>query len=226
MRYLIVTADDFGLSPGVNRGILEAHRRGVLTSTSLMVLRAACTEAVALARECPDLSVGLHLDLGESAGVAGAVRDQFVQFERALGRPPTHVDGHHDLHLRPEWLPQVLTYARRCGVPVRGRSSVARLGRFYGQWGGRTHLEQTSVESLIGILRTDLGEGATELICHPGYVDGSLQSGYLREREAELATLCDPRVRRALRDLGVRLIGFRDLPGLGDTRPAIAGAGP
>jgi predicted glycoside hydrolase/deacetylase ChbG (UPF0249 family) len=224
VRYLIVTADDFGLSPGVNRGILEAHRRGVLTSTSLMVLRPACAEAVALSRESPTLSVGLHLDLDESAGDAGAVRDQFVLFERALGRPPTHVDGHHDLHLRPEWLPQVLTYARRCGVPVRGRSAVARLGRFYGQWGGRAHLEQVSVESLIEILRTGLGDGATELICHPGYVDPTLRSGYTRERESELATLCDPRVPEAIRSTGARLVGFRDLPG-GVSAAAAAASG-
>lgn len=226
MRYLIVTADDFGLSPGVNRGIVEAHRRGVLTSTSLMVLRPGCAEAVALARECPDLSVGLHLDLDSAAGDTAAVRDQFVRFERAFDRPPTHVDGHHDLHLRAEWLPQVLTYARRCGVPVRGRSSVVRLGRFYGQWGGRTHLEQTSVESLIEILRTGLADGVTELICHPGYVDPSLQSGYAREREAELATLCDPRVREAIRAAGARLVGFRDLPGLVHAASAAASGNP
>ena len=226
MRFLIVNGDDFGLSPGVNRGMVEAHRRGVLTSASLMVDRPACDEAAALACENPDLSVGLHLDLDGIAGDGAAVRDQFVRFERALGRPPTHVDGHHDLHLRPEWLPHVLTYASRCGIPVRGRSAVVRLGRFYGQWGGRTHLAQTSVESLIEILRTGLGDGVTELICHPGYVDPSLRSGYAREREAEVATLCDPRVRAAIRDMGVRLIGFRDLPGLADTRPAIAGASP
>jgi predicted glycoside hydrolase/deacetylase ChbG (UPF0249 family) len=50
VRCLIVNGDDFGLAPGVNRGILEAHRRGVLTSTSLMVLRSACDDAVDLAR--------------------------------------------------------------------------------------------------------------------------------------------------------------------------------
>ena len=41
MRYLIVNGDDFGLSPGVSRGIIEAHRHGILTSTSLMVDRPA-----------------------------------------------------------------------------------------------------------------------------------------------------------------------------------------
>jgi len=227
VRYLIVNGDDFGLSPGVNHGIVEAHRRGVLTSASLMVNRPACGDAIALTRTHVDLSVGLHLDLGDAAADASAaVRDQFVRFERALGRPPTHVDGHHDLHLRPEWLPHVLMYAGRCGIPVRGRSSVIRLGRFYGQWGGRTHLEQTSVASLLEILRTGLADGVTELICHPGYVDASLQSGYTREREAEVATLCDPLVRAAIREMGVRLIGFRDLAGLADARSAVAGGRP
>jgi predicted glycoside hydrolase/deacetylase ChbG (UPF0249 family) len=226
VRYLIVNGDDFGMSPGVNRGIVEAHRHGILTSASLMLSRAGCEEAAALARENPDLSVGLHLDLDAAEAGAVAVRDQFVRFERLLDRPPTHVDGHHDRHLRPEWLPHVSTYARRCGIPVRGRSPVRRLGRFYGQWGGRTHLEQVGVASLVGILAAGVADGVTELICHPGYVDDTLRSGYLREREAEVVTLCDPRVRAAIRACGARLVGFRDLPRLLDEASLAAGGAP
>jgi len=68
-RRLIVAADDFGLSPGVNAGILRAHREGILTETSLMVRGAAAGEAIALARATPTLGVGLHLTLlqGHSA---------------------------------------------------------------------------------------------------------------------------------------------------------------
>lgn len=62
-RRLIVAADDFGMSPGVNAGILRAHRDGILTETSLMVRGAAVAEAVALARATPSLGVGLHLTL-------------------------------------------------------------------------------------------------------------------------------------------------------------------
>lgn len=62
-RRLIVAADDFGLSPGVNAGILRAHRDGILTETSLMVRGAAVQEAVELARATPTLGVGLHLTL-------------------------------------------------------------------------------------------------------------------------------------------------------------------
>src|SRR4051794_39741974 len=64
-RYLIVNADDFGQSRGVNAGIVEAHERGVVTSASLMVRWPAAAEAAACARSHPRLAVGLHLDLGE-----------------------------------------------------------------------------------------------------------------------------------------------------------------
>src|SRR5258706_4403995 len=64
-RRLIVNADDFGLSVGVNRGIIEAHERGIVTSASLMVRPPAAPEAAAYARRNLGLGVGLHLDLGE-----------------------------------------------------------------------------------------------------------------------------------------------------------------
>jgi hopanoid biosynthesis associated protein HpnK len=62
-RLLIVTGDDFGAAPETNAGIIEAHRQGILTSASLMVTGAAAGDAVRLARESPDLAVGLHLVL-------------------------------------------------------------------------------------------------------------------------------------------------------------------
>lgn len=58
---LIVTADDFGASSAVNRAVIRAHREGIVTTTSLMVAGDAVDEAVALARQNPDLAVGLHL---------------------------------------------------------------------------------------------------------------------------------------------------------------------
>lgn len=73
-RWLIVTGDDFGLSPGINRGILEAYRDGILTSASLMATGDAFDEAVALARAHPGLSVGIHLTLVEGAPVLPAER--------------------------------------------------------------------------------------------------------------------------------------------------------
>jgi hopanoid biosynthesis associated protein HpnK len=67
--YAIVNADDFGLSPGINRGIMEAHCDGILTSASLMAVGDAFEEAVAFARDYPSLSLGVHLTLVEGSPV-------------------------------------------------------------------------------------------------------------------------------------------------------------
>ena len=74
-RFLVVNGDDFGVSPSVNRAIVAAHDRGILTSASLMVTGAAFEEAVALAKARPSLAVGLHLVLvcGQSALSPSAV---------------------------------------------------------------------------------------------------------------------------------------------------------
>ncbi|MDP2726767.1 MAG: ChbG/HpnK family deacetylase, partial [Dehalococcoidia bacterium] len=63
VRWLIINADDLGLSPGVNTGIIEAHRQGVVTSASLMANLPGTAEAAVMARENPELGVGLHLNL-------------------------------------------------------------------------------------------------------------------------------------------------------------------
>jgi hopanoid biosynthesis associated protein HpnK len=62
-RRLIVNADDFGRSSSINRAVIQAHQRGILTTASLMVNGAAVEEAVALAHEHPCLGVGLHVTL-------------------------------------------------------------------------------------------------------------------------------------------------------------------
>ena len=63
MTRLVVTADDFGLSPEVNEAVLAASRGGILTAASLMVGAPAWEDAVAMARAEPGLKVGLHLTL-------------------------------------------------------------------------------------------------------------------------------------------------------------------
>lgn len=69
---LIVSADDFGMSTGVNAGILRAHRKGILTEVGLMVTGQAFSEAVELARSNPRLGVGLHLTLAQGWAAAPA----------------------------------------------------------------------------------------------------------------------------------------------------------
>src|ERR1700678_1424559 len=70
-RFLIVTADDFGLHESVNEAIERASRDGILTAASLMVGAAAAADAVRRARELPRLRVGLHLVLADGRAVLG-----------------------------------------------------------------------------------------------------------------------------------------------------------
>jgi hopanoid biosynthesis associated protein HpnK len=87
VKTLIVTGDDFGLSASVNAGILTACREGILRGTSLMVAGAARDEAVARARDYPELDVGLHLVVCRGASVLpparlGGVVDSAGRFRR------------------------------------------------------------------------------------------------------------------------------------------------
>jgi chitin disaccharide deacetylase len=229
-RFLIVNADDFGLSEGVNRGIIEAHEHGIVTSASLMVLKPSASSAAAYCREHPRLDLGLHLDLGEwtfdgevwvpayevvtlhdHPVVAQALERQLHDFRRLIGRDPTHLDSHQHVHQDEPVRSAALELARRLDVPLRQFSpGIQYCGRFYGQTARGSPLPAAiSTDALCAIL-TDLPPGVTELGCHPGRMSGG-ESTYCAERSTEVNVLCDPRVRTSLRTLRIELRSFRDI---------------
>jgi predicted glycoside hydrolase/deacetylase ChbG (UPF0249 family) len=212
-RQLIVNADDFGLTAGVNRAVAEAHEHGVLTSASLMVLERGAVEAARIAVANPELSVGLHATAPSGGGWAAALEGQLARFRKLVGRDPTHIDSHHNAHRDGAALPHFVRLARALGIPLREHSPARYFSNFYGSWGGESHPEQVSVESLTRMLDDEVRDGCTELATHPGYADPELVSSYAHERELELRTLCDPRVRRAVESRSIDLIGFDALAG-------------
>jgi chitin disaccharide deacetylase len=231
-RVLIVNADDFGRSPGVNRGIIEAFEDGIVTSASLMVRWPAAAEAAVYARAHPSLSVGLHVDLsewvyaneewspvyqvvpdGDPAALAEEVARQVAWFRELLGRDPTHLDSHQHVHRSDPGRSVLVNLAAQLGIPLRECDPRVRYaGDFYGQSGKGDPLpEYIGVDALLGILH-DLPPGITELGCHPG--DGTdLDSTYAQERLIEVRTLCDPRVRTALEAERIILHSYHDLVG-------------
>jgi len=221
---LIVNADDFGRSIGVNRGVTTAHEKGIVTSASLMVRRPAAEEAASYARQHPNLSVGLHVDLGEwvyrdgvweavdevPGPVDDQVRRQLASFKRLVGREPTHLDSHQHVHREEPIASIVKGLARGLGVPLRACDPRVRFcGEFYGQTAkGEPLHEAIGVEALLELLAA-LPAGVTELGCHPGLgTEDDLPYGI--ERSIEMNTLCDSRVLAALSADGVTLCSFAD----------------
>jgi predicted glycoside hydrolase/deacetylase ChbG (UPF0249 family) len=231
-KYLIVNADDFGQSEGVNRGVIEAHRRGLVTSASLMVRWPGAPEAAAYAKQHTPLSLGIHLDFGEWAyrggewtpvyavvnekdtnAVRGEVARQLEAFRALVGSAPTHVDSHQHAHLREPARSIVLQAARELGVPLRqcdGR--VMYCGEFYGQTAEGAPLPgAVTAENLLRILKA-LPPGVTELGCHPA-AESDLDTMYREERREELRVLCDAALRAAVSKLEIELCTFREFPG-------------
>lgn len=232
MKQLIVNADDFGLTADINAGIVQAHRHGIVSSTTLMVHGAAAEEAAAWARQNPALGVGLHIDLWEhvlrdghwvrvyqhceeepTAIQAELVR-QIDRFRSLLGREPDHIDTHQHVHREALVGEVVRAFAGQHGLPLRGHGGLRYVGGFYGQDdAGGPYPEGITPERLMELIDS-LPEGAvTELSCHPGVVAADDALGgtmYRVERNTEIATLCDPRVRARVARGDVRLGRFAD----------------
>jgi predicted glycoside hydrolase/deacetylase ChbG (UPF0249 family) len=225
-RFLIVKAHDLGLSAGVNAGIIEAQERGIVTSASLMVRASAAGEAVDELPAHPGLAAGLHLDLAEwryengewrsvyercaledPVSVEGECRAQLELFRELTGRPPTHLDSHQHLHMEEPVATIASGLATELGVPLRA-TTIRYEGGFYGQSGkGDPFPAGIEVKRLLELIDS-LPSGWTELGCHPGLGVGA-ESTYGPEREQELRSLCDQRVREAIKRAGVELRSFK-----------------
>jgi chitin disaccharide deacetylase len=275
MKQLIVNADDFGISAGVNRGIIEAHQRAIVTSTTVMINMPDAADGIRLAREqAPNLGLGLHINFsfgvpvspadkvpslvlpsgtfcstfGQIISMAGQftaedvqteIRAQMERFIQLVGRPPDHLDSHHNItYFHPAAFEMMLMFADEYHIPLRngerplagefppGLSTnedgklVARLNDSCAAYAKlrwpQNHDPRFSFfgtgatfETLVGILTT-LSDGITELMVHPGYANG-LKEAYAAPREMELAILTDPRVCDVIEREGIQLVTFAAL---------------
>jgi predicted glycoside hydrolase/deacetylase ChbG (UPF0249 family) len=230
-RILIVNADDFGLSHGINRGIIAAHERGIVTSASLMTRWPGAAEAAAYARAHPRLSVGLHLDLGEwtyseggwlqlyrvlpdDAGtpqIAAEIRRQLAAFRELIGCDPSHVDSHQHCHRADPVRSIAIALSDELRLPLREFTpGIGYCGAFYGQSSrGEPFHEGIGVDNLLSMIG-ELQPGVTEFSCHPGGGD-DCHSIYRAERAIEAQTLCAPAVLAYLKHSGIHLTSFREI---------------
>lgn len=142
---IVLCADDFGLSPGVSRGIVELLGKGRLSATSCMVNHPGFARDAELIRPFVDhADIGLHFSLTDSRSIASvaiechlrppplvAMQDevdrQLAKFADAMSRLPDYIDGHQHVHVLPVVREAVISAAARIGAYVRSTSELTGL---------------------------------------------------------------------------------------------------
>ncbi len=228
---LILNADDFGYDPAVTRGIARAMREGVVSSTTMIVNSPHSEDA---ARQADGLAIGLHLNLVRFPAVSDGheqlddakpgeefvVRETRAQLDRLsflIGRDATHIDVHKHAHLQPRVLAGLATVAKERGLAVR--SINAEMRAFLKARGVQTNDvflgdaardAYWTPERFEEILAQVPGDGFVELMCHPGYANSHVPSGYSAQREVELATFTSARAREALKQRNLVFAAWKD----------------
>lgn len=200
-RFLIVNADDFGYSYSINKGIIDAHVNGIVTSTSVMVDAVAAQEAEYLGKY-PELSVGLHFELKEVINVAAELERQVDKFVSFVGRKPDHIDT-HKRHTTDDGIKEILEeYAKAHKIPVRNFNAK--------------HIDSFGInsnDSSIAQLKQSIDEATeefNELMTHVGYSDDYLRehSSYSDLREEELKSICSYEIKQYIQEQGLTLINW------------------
>ena len=155
-RFLIINADDLGISSEVNRGIFTAHEKGVITDSSLFIKGPHSKEAIEAIKSKPNFQVGLHINLDsllgwESPGqerfprpklneimnapdfiqkVKEAIDEQITDFLKA-GLTPSHIDTHHHVHGFPKIFKLLLEAMVRYGIRAMrfSKTGYSLMGR-------------------------------------------------------------------------------------------------
>ncbi len=188
-RQVVVNADDFGISEHVNEAIFDAHDRGVVSSTTLLIGGPAVEHALQGAASRPSLGIGLHLDTSEfapmspafshvrkhnpaldvrqtrrpSLSIARAVSDEWRAQLRAAserGILLTHVDSHHFDHVNPLLLPVLRGVLRTSGISkVRGMHNL---------WVAPPSSVVVAAKSAHRVVMRQLGMRTTNFMCDAG----------------------------------------------------------
>lgn len=157
MPTLIINADDFGLTKGVNYGIVESYLNGIVSSTTMLVNTPGTNHAVSLAKEHPQLGVGIHLaltigkpvlktvsslidDEGNFKRLAQQRNEQTIDLDEVLkewtaqietfygyGLRPTHLDSHHHIHTWSHLVPVIEQLSKTYHLPWRNNFDVPPL---------------------------------------------------------------------------------------------------
>lgn len=239
-KRLIVNADDFGLSEAVNHGIIKAYEAGIVTSTTLMAAMPAFDHAVALAKQHPDLHVGIHLTLTaykpllkthkhivtedgyfrkqndiDTIDLEEAYLELKAQIEKVLesGLPIDHLDSHHHIHIHPILKDVIERLQQEYQLPIRGGFLYDSSIEKQSILLDQFYEEGVTIDNFRKLMQSLQEDNVYDLMCHPAYVDYFLYhiSSYNLKRIDELELLCSQEVKTILKEENVELTTYDQL---------------
>lgn len=203
MANLIFNADDFGYSNGINYGIIDAYRNGVLTSTTLMVTMSGTMHAVEIMKQNPKLAVGLHLNISlgkpltsgktlvdkngffmkpdnlpkgylyNEEELRSEIRAQYEKYLKLVGKKPTHLDSHL---FSTDKVPQMRKIASEIAIEnnIPMRNFDIELYNHVEFINYRNYNAKPTLDYVVEFFEDIIKNQYVEIMTHPGYVDYNL----------------------------------------------------
>ena len=209
-KYLIINADDFGMSQIFNEVILDLIKKDLIYSTTVMIDRVTDNqkkqfdELIALSKN-KNLSVGLHLEFRYS-DYPSQIKSQYNKFKEVLGFNPSHIDI-HKAHSLMESFSDVAEFCRKNNLPLRN-SGVLHEG-----------IKTTSAEAFFGSIadfekieewiKTFEDGKYYEILFHPGKFDFSCKSSLNKDRERDVEHIKN--LNNILKENNIKVVSYLDL---------------
>lgn len=233
---IIINADDFGLSEGINDGIIKSHKDGVVLSTTIMANGPAYKSAVKLAKENPNLGVGIHLVATFGKPLRNDVPtlvDGNGNFKRVINGDVSHIDehqlflewctqiekvseditlthfdSHHHIHLNPKLKTIIEEISIKYNIPYRGKKTVAKTSVRLEE---SFYKEGVTIRNIESLLQNN--DQAFDLMVHPAYLDKPLAklTSYYNDRLIELKLLCSMELKELIDSYNVEICTYKSI---------------
>lgn len=207
MAKLIVNADDFGYSAGINYGIIECHIHGIVNSATMMMNMSGTNHAIELAKQFPSLKVGIHLVLtcgrpllnhvpslvdkeGNFKSLSHLMNDRDIDLDELerewtaqidafyqAGLTPNHFDSHHHVHGFEEFYPVVKSLSEKYGLPVRKTGHIANLPYYSDVFFDDFYSDNVSESYFEALQQRVENDQTIEIMTHPGFIDHEILNG-------------------------------------------------
>ncbi len=209
-KYLIINADDFGMSQIFNEVILDLIRNDLIRSTTVMVDRVTDNqkeqfdELISLSKD-KNLSVGLHLEFNEN-NYPSQIKSQYQKFKDILGFNPSHLDIHKASTIR-ESISFVANFCSDKKIPCRNKGGG--VDYFKTTASPSFHGSIADFKKIVEWIKTFEDEKYYEILFHPGKFDPSCKSSLNKDRGRDVEHIKN--LNNILKKNNIKVVSYLDL---------------